>query len=268
MIKGRIEELQEYHGVKINKKMIDYVIVQASCFFNNIANPDRSLDFVDKAMAAAKIRNAKFVTKTDINKVLDVNLMAYKKMSVEDKTATAYHEAGHCIVGSLTSLNKIYDLIALSIMPTNDYLGVTVFDDKDERFWKSWTEEVFVDSIAMDLAGRVAEKVYTKKLSSGASADLVHANQMAKKFVTAYGMGESSQNRIYFEEDYLSEETNNLINKEVREILLKGQKRAEEVIFANMPLLKALVNAVLEKGILDQNDLKKIFAEYEAKCKC
>lgn len=262
MIKGRIEELKEYHNVKISKKMVEYIILQASCFYNNIANPDRSLDFIDKAMATAKIREAKVVTMTDINKVLDVNLKAYRLMSVEDKMAIAYHEAGHCILAVLSNYNKIVDTVALSIMPTSDYLGVTVHDPKEENFWTPYTEEIFIDKIAVFLAGRVSEKMYTKKLSSGASSDLEYANELAREVVTSYSMGENSNNRIYFYEDLMSEETINHINKEIENLLIKAEKRAEEIIYANMPLLKALVNALIKKGILNKKELDKIFSDY------
>lgn len=154
-------------------------------------------------------------------------------------------------------------------MPAQDYLGVTIFDELDEEVTISGDMEYYIDKIAMYLAGRVAEKMYTNTISSGASADIEYATKYAYSIVASYGMaGEFGKNRIYFNsENYTmcSQKVVDNVNEEIDKIIEKAYKRAEEILLENEVYLKKLVNQLMKKGIVSKKELDKIF-EVSSKC--
>ena len=265
MILGKVKSLKEYHNVRINKKLIEHCILQASCFFNNISNPDRSLDFIDKVMANAKIRGAKVASIKDVNGVLLENYTKYNNMPIEMKKATAYHEAGHAIVIALSTLSLTVDVTAISIIPTADYLGVTVQEKKKICSWYNDSIQYGVDYIASLLGGRIAERIYTKSISAGASSDLAEANQAARLAVTKFALCKNSGNRTFSHEDLLSEKNNNYIDGEIRKILKAGEERAESLISKNINLLNELVEKLLKKGILNKEEVQSILLKNKTK---
>ena len=112
---------------------------------------------------------------------------------------------------------------------------------------------VVIDTIARSLAGRVAEKMFTDTITSGASADLVNATQMAHDIVTRYGMVEFGMNRIYTEETN-NEESIKQINEWIDKLIDQAMKRAEEILKENETALKRLVDALMKKGIVEFHD--------------
>lgn len=255
MLKKSIETLTKYHGVSISKEMIDFIILNAACFDNETCNPDRTQDLIDLSMVVAKQAGKTEVDKKSVLENFEYHLEKFAKMSEYSKRATAYHEAGHCLVLSYAEYLKNFDLIAVSIMPTDTYLGVTIYE-KNENTVEP-TMDYLVDIIAFNLAGRVAEKMFTDTITSGASEDLENATITAYNIVTKYGMAEYGMNRIYTEET-TSDEVKNLINNEIDKLIEKAMKRAEEILKANQKFLESLVEALMKKGIVGTEDLKNI----------
>lgn len=255
MLKKSIETLSKYHGVSISKKMVDFIILNAACFDNETCNPDRTKDLIDLSMVVAK-QNGK--TKVDRESVLanfEYHFEQFAKMSDSCKRATAYHEAGHCLVSVFSEHLTNYDVIAVSIMPTDTYLGVTVYEDNEKTVTP--TMQYFIDSIARNLAGRVAEKMFTKTITSGASVDLENATRTAHNIVSKYGMVEFGMNRMYTEETR-SEETKNSINAEIDKLIEKANKRAEQILNDHRETLELLVEALMKNGIVGEKELEKI----------
>ena len=119
----------------------------------------------------------------------------------------------------------------------------------------------YIDEIAMLLAGRVAEKMYTSSISGGAEADLESANQYANFIVTKLGMASTESNKTYtFNNEYyrMSDKMCNAIDEEVKKILESAEERAKEIIKVHYDELQVLVDMLMKKGILDFNDLKKL----------
>lgn len=263
MLKKSISNLSVYHGVKISKSMIDYIILISSCFNYETKNPDRTIDLIDLAMVTAKMAGKRFVDKESVLKNFDINFEKFEKMDYKIKKSTAYHEAGHYLVWKFSKNMKNMEGIAISIIPAQNYLGVTIFDELDDEITVSKDIEYFIDSIAMDLAGRVAEKMYTNTISSGASADLEVATKYAYSVVTRYGMSnEFGKNRIYLNADnynMYSEKIIDNVNAEIDKIIDKAYKRAEEILFKNEVYLKKIVNQLMKKGIISKKELDKIF---------
>lgn len=265
MLKNAISDLSQYHGVKISKSMVEYIILISSCFNYETSNPDRTIDLVDLSMVTAKTDGKKYVDKESVLKNFDIDFKKFEKMDYKVKKSTAYHEAGHYLVWKFSKKLLNIEGIAVSIMPSEDYLGVTIFDDLSDEVTVSRDMEYFIDSIAKNLGGRVAEKMYTSTISSGASADVENATKTAYSVVAKYGMMEDfGINRVYFDSENInmfSEEVCNNINAEVDKIIAKAYKRAEEILLENEVYLKKLVNQLMKKGIVSKKELDNIFEE-------
>lgn len=265
MLRNAISDLSAYHGIKISKSMVEYIILISACFNYETKNPDRTIDLVDLAMVTAKTEGKIAVDKESVLKNFDINFEKFEKMDYKVKKSTAYHEAGHYLIWKFSNNLKNLEGIAVSIMPAQDYLGVTIFDELDEEVTVSGDMEYFIDNIAMNLGGRVAEKMYTNTISSGASADLENATKYAYSVVARYGMiDEFGKNRIYFNsENYTmcSQKVVDNVNEEIDKIIEKAYKRAEDILLENEFYLKKLVNQLMKKGIVSKKELDKIFEE-------
>lgn len=265
MLKNAISDLSKYHNVRITKAMVEYIILISSCFHNETCNPDRTIDLVDLAMVTAKTDGKKYVDKESVLKNFDIGFKKFEKMDYKIKKSTAYHEAGHYIICKFSQNLINLEGIAVSIMPADTRLGVTVFDELDDEVTISGDMDYFIDMIALDLGGRVAEKMYTNTISSGAAADLENATKYAYSVVARYGMLEDfGKNRIYFDsENYTmhSEKVVDNINSEIDKIIDKAYIRAEQILTENEVYLKKLVNLLMKKGIVSQRDLDNLFKE-------
>lgn len=258
MLKKSIKTLSDFHGVKISKEMVDFIILNASCFDNETCNPDRTKDLIDLAMVTAKQAGKTEVDKDTVLANFAYHLKQFNKMSNRAKRSTAYHEAGHCLVMLCSKELSNYDVMAVSIMPTDSYLGVTVYEPNETT--PEPTMEYYIDSIAMDLAGRVAEGMYTKTITSGAYSDLCMATQKAHDIISKFGMADFGRNRNFTEET-TSDKVKDRINEEIDKIINKAMARAEAILSVNDDSLTLLVNALMEKGIVGPNDLKTIMKD-------
>lgn len=260
MLKKSIETLSNFHGVSITEKMVDFITLNAACFDNETCNPDRTKDLIDLAMVAAKDAGKTEVDRESVLVNFQYHFKQFAKMSDRAKRSTAYHEAGHCLVAMCSKELKNYDVVAVSIMPSDSYLGVTVYEPNDVT--PEPTMEYFIDSIAMNLAGRVAEKMFTTTITSGAWGDLQTATKQAYAIVSQYGMAEYGKNRNFTEET-TNDKVKDRINEEIDKIISKAMTRTEEILSVNHETLDRLVEALMEKGIVGPNDLKNIFKDIE-----
>ena len=259
MLKKSIETLSEYHGVSISREMVDFIILNAACFDNETCNPDRTKDLIDLSMVSAKMAGKKYVDKKSVLANFEYHFKQFSKMSDRAKRSTAYHEAGHCLILLCSKELNSYDVVAVSIMPTDSYLGVTVYERNN--ITPEPTMEYLVDEMAMSLAGRAAEKMFTSTITSGARADLANATSTAYNLVTKYGMWEDfGMNRIYTEE-ISSDKAKDQMNAAIDKLIEKAMLRAEEILKANRKSLDLLVEALMKNGIVGPKDLKQILKD-------
>lgn len=265
MLKNAIKAHEKFHGVTISKEMVEYAILISACFNNTTKNPDRTNDLIDTSMVIAKEKGLKEVTRECILENFDINFEKFKNMSIEEKKATAYHEAGHYLVWKLSSnILKGEKGIAVSIMPAEGYLGVTVFDDMTDEVNINPNRDYFIKSFASDLAGRIAEELFGLDVNSGASADLKNVNKKAYTMICNYAMNNKDDYLTFIEDNnyhMINEKTIDYINQERAKLLKDASEYAKEILNGNRELLDKLVNALLEKGILDENDLNEIFSK-------
>lgn len=261
MLKESIHQLEKFHGVTISKRMIDSIIFYAACFNFTTCNPDRTIDLVDLAMVQAKLSGKKHVDRNCILKNFDANFEQYKKMPYSSKLSTSYHEVGHFIIKRFSGRLVDFDTLAISIIPTEVYWGVNVFDRTDAIL--SDDKDYFIDLIASCLAGRIAEKIFLNQPNnSGASNDLEQATKYAYDMVTRYGMAKDlCQNRVYFNDGIHNLQNSVLttkINTEIEAIIKQAGERAKTLLRTHEKLVKVLATELAKKGILSKFELEKI----------
>lgn len=268
MLKESIRQLEEFHGVRISKKMVEMIIFYSSCFNYNTSNPDRTKDLIDVSMVTARMSGKDRGDRESIMKNFGANFEEFRNMSEEMVRSTAYHEVGHFIVQRFS--DKLIDrkAIAISIVPAEGYLGLTVTDATDKTVNKD--KSYFTDLIADLLAGRIAEKLFMKsENNAGAESDLEKATKIAFKMVTKYGMASRlGENQSYLnDKDYQMQTpaVTEIVNREVQKILEEAAKKATLVLDEHQEVVEELVNELTKKGMLSGKELNSIIELYEQK---
>jgi cell division protease FtsH len=189
-------------------------------------------------------------------------------MTEKDKKITAYHEAGHAVVGHV--LPDSDPVHKVTIIPRGATGGVTWFLPPEDRAFTSIVE--FKDILARALAGRMAEEVMfgRQNVTTGASSDLKHATQLAHDMITEEGMGTKLKDRAFHDQEGglmfdrmtrdkpYSDKTAEEIDREINELLEESSKRAREVLKANLSFLEKLADQLLKDETLDEDQVKEI----------
>ena len=218
----------------------------------------------ESALLAAR-RNKKLVTMLDFEDAKDKVLMGAERrslvMSEKEKELTAYHEAGHALVGIYVPGND--PLHKVTIIPRGRALGVTMNLPERDRY--SETKKEMGAKIAMMFGGRVAEEIVFGKdnVSSGAANDIKQATDKARSMVTEWGMSNKlgplryndNEEEVFLghsvaQRKNVSDATAELIDQEVREIIEAGEMKAREVLTENRDSLDRLAKALLEHETL------------------
>lgn len=229
----------------------------------NIANEAAIL----AARSNRKVINGKDVTEA-FEKVAIGPERKAKVMSDEEKERTAYHEAGHAIVGHV--LPDSDPVHKVTIIPRGGTGGVTWFLPPEDKSYTSIVE--FKDVLARALGGRIAEEVvYGKdKVTTGAGSDLRKATEIARDMVIEQGMGQKLRDQVFHEDNGgmmfdrmtherpYSDETAATIDEEVAALMQEAAKRARSIIKSNKKSLKVLADELLKKETLDDAEVTGI----------
>ena len=261
MIANQVKKLEGHHKVTISDELVKSVVFYAAVYNYRIKNPDRTLDLLEKCMVNAHLAGKTEVEFVDIQNSFNANKKLFAKMSDADKKSIAYHEVGHFLVTKYSP--KLIDqiVLAISIIPANDFLGVNVLEPVEEAMLLK-DRAYFIQEIGASLGGRIAEQLYTKTLSSGASTDLEHANTLAKAMVTKYSLDPDLKNRTFdiSQNGMMTPHLGDLLNDKVSAIIEEATKYATEIIEAHKEELVTLVNALLDKGILSMEEIDKLIS--------
>jgi len=227
----------------------------------NIAN--------EAAIIAAR-RNAKKISNADLTEAFEKVAIGperkTKVMNEKDKELTAYHEAGHAIVGHV--LPDSDPVHKVTIIPRGGTGGVTWFLPPEDRSYTNVYE--FKDILARAMGGRIAEKIVygDDGITTGAGSDLRKATEIARDMVIEQGMGSKLRDQVFHEDNGgmvfdkithdrpYSNETAKEIDEEVEVLIKEAAKRAETVITHNMPSLKRLADALLEKETVEEAEVR------------
>jgi cell division protease FtsH len=189
-------------------------------------------------------------------------------MNEKEKELTAYHEAGHAIVGHVLPDSDVVHKV--TIIPRGGTGGVTWFIPPEDKSYHSILE--YKDVLARMLGGRIAEEImYGKdRVTTGAGNDLQKAAELAREMVTKQGMGSKLRDQVFHAEEGImmerimhereySDETAKIIDDEVEALITEAAQRARVVIKANMAQLKKLKDALLEKETVEAEEVAKLF---------
>ena len=230
-------------------------------------------NLVNEAALFAARANKKCVDMEEFERSKDKIMMGAERrslvMSEEEKRLTAYHEAGHAIVGRLVpSHDPVYKV---TIIPRGRALGVTMFLPEEDRL--SYSKELLDSQISSLFGGRIAEELIfdRSKVTTGASNDIERATQLARNMVTKWGLSEKLGPLTYGEEDgevflghsvtqhkVISDETSHAIDKEIRNIINKNYKRSEQILKKNIDKLHLMANALIKYETIDANQIDDI----------
>jgi cell division protease FtsH len=206
---------------------------------------------------------------SDLEKAKDKILMGAEKrtmvMSEEDKLLTAYHEAGHCIVGQLSPEHDA--VYKVSIMPRGRALGITMFLPEQDQY--SASKRKLESQIASLFGGRIAElMIYGgDRVTTGASNDIERATELARNMVTRWGFSEKLGPLVYGEESgqpfmgYAakggknSESVTQQIDEEIRGVIDSNYQRAEKILQDNISILHNMAKALMKWETIDKTQI-------------
>jgi cell division protease FtsH len=227
-------------------------------------------NMVNEAALGAARQNRKAVLMYDFEIAKDKVLMGVERKSMllseEEKKVTAYHEAGHALVAA--KLPNSDPLHKVTIIPRGMALGVTMQLPIDDKH--NYTKDYLETEIAIMMGGRIAEEMFLNQMSTGAGNDIERATEMARKMVCEFGMSDlgpltfgKKEEQIFLgreiaqHRDY-SEATAIKIDEEVRRIIGQGYDTAKNVLAEGHDTLVKIAMALLEREVLDANEIKMI----------
>ena len=224
----------------------------------------------EAALLAAR-RDGDKVSMDDFDEAKDKVMLGAERRSLvlneEERKLTAYHEAGHTVVGlRIPGLDPVHKV---TIVPRGRALGITASLPEEDRhsYRKEWME----GQLAMLFGGRVAEEMTfgPESVTTGAGNDIERATDMARRMVTSFGMSDGiglmavgePEHEIFLGRDIsqrrtVSEHTSRIVDEEVKRILDKAHTRAREVLEENQDLMEVFAQALLERETLDREAIQ------------
>jgi cell division protease FtsH len=228
-------------------------------------------NLVNEAALLAARQDSKSVAMHHFEEAKDKVMMGTERKSMlisdKEKKVTSYHESGHVLVARF--LPEADPVHKVTIIPRGRALGVTTYLPIDEKH--TYSREYLEAMITYALGGRAAEKLVFNQFTTGAGNDIERATELARKMVCEWGMSDKLGPMAYGakeEELFLgreitktrnfSENTAIAIDAEVRLIVTRAMKRADKILKENVKILHRLANVLLEREILDSEEIDKI----------
>jgi len=232
-------------------------------------------NLVNEAALFAARANRRVVGMDEFERAKDKIMMGAERRSMvmteEEKRMTAYHEAGHAIVGiSVPEHDPVYKV---TIIPRGRALGVTQFLPEQDRY--SMSKRRIESGIATLFGGRIAEELIfgADAVTTGASNDIERATDLARNMVTKWGLSDKLGPLTYSEESgevflgrsvtqtkQVSDETAHAIDQEVRRVIESNYQRARDILTTNIEKLHAMAEALVKFETIDEGQIKDIMA--------
>jgi cell division protease FtsH len=228
----------------------------------------------ESALFAARA-NKRLVDMDDLEKAKDKIMMGAERrsmvMSEDEKRLTAYHEAGHAIVGRLVPEHD--PVHKVSIIPRGRALGVTLFLPEEDRY--SFTKQRLESQISSLFGGRIAEEIIfgAESVTTGAQNDIHRATDIARHMVTKWGLSERLGPLTYGEDEQeiflghsvtqhknVSDETAHVIDEEVRHLIDRNYERSRRLLTENLDKLHAMAAALMKYETIDHDQIDDIMA--------
>ncbi|RLJ15904.1 ATP-dependent zinc metalloprotease FtsH [bacterium endosymbiont of Escarpia laminata] len=230
-------------------------------------------NLVNEAALFAARTNKTLVEMGDMEQAKDKIMMGAERRSMvmndDEKRLTAYHEAGHAIVGRLVpSHDPVYKV---SIIPRGRALGVTMFLPEEDRY--SFSKELLESQISSLFGGRIAEELIfgSDKVTTGASNDIKRATEIARNMVTKWGLSERLGPLLYGEEEEevflgrsvtqhknVSDDTAHIIDEEIRGFIDRNYQRSDQILKDNLDKLHLMAEALIKYETIDADQIDDI----------
>ncbi|MDH3647419.1 MAG: ATP-dependent zinc metalloprotease FtsH [Gammaproteobacteria bacterium] len=237
-------------------------------------------NLVNEAALFAARANKRTVTMDEFEKAKDKIMMGAERrsmvMSEDEKKLTAYHEAGHAIVGlHVPEHDPVYKV---SIIPRGRALGITMFLPEEDRY--SFSKRRLQSQISSLFGGRIAEELIFggDAVTTGASNDIERATEIARNMVTKWGLSDKLGPLTYSEEDgevflgrsvtqhkHVSDVTAHVIDEEIRRMVDDNYKRAETILKNNMDKLHAMAEGLIKYETIDQDQIDDVMKGREVR---
>jgi cell division protease FtsH len=270
-IRGR-EQILKVHlqKVPIDKNVEILPIARGTPGFSgaDLAN------LVNEAALFAARANKRKVSIIELDKAKDKIMMGAERRSMvmdeNEKKLTAYHEAGHAIVGLLVPEHD--PVYKVTIIPRGRALGVTMFLPEQDRY--SHSKRRLESQLSSLFGGRIAEELIFggESVTTGASNDIMRATEISRKMVTTWGLsnlgpltfgeeeGEVFLGRTVNQHKEISDKTAQQIDEEVRQIIDRNYQRAKEILLANMDKLHLMAEGLIKYETIDAKQIAEIMA--------
>lgn len=232
-------------------------------------------NLVNEAALSSARHNKRLVDMDELEHAKDKIMMGVERhsmvMSAQERELTAYHEAGHAIVGlTVTDHDPVYKV---SIIPRAQALGITMFLPESDRY--SYSKRRLESQIASLFGGRIAEELIFGEdcVTTGASNDIKRATEISRNMVTKWGLSERLGPLTYSEDDgevflghsvgarkEVSHVTANVIDEEIRKIIDRNYERARMILVEKSPILHKMAEALLKYETIDASQLADLMA--------
>jgi cell division protease FtsH len=267
-IRGRAEILRVHtRNLPLSKDVELEVIARGTPGFTgadleNLAN--------EAAIYAAR-RNKSAVEMSDFEEAKDKVLMGAERRSLilseEEKRNTAYHEAGHAMVA--LALEYTDPVHKVTIIPRGRALGLTQTLPVDDKH--TYTKAFLEDQLAYSMGGRAAEEIFLNHLTTGAGNDIERATELARKMVCEWGMSEKlgplsfgkQEEHIFLGREIaqahdMSQKTWEIIDSEIKVMVMQSYKRARKVIEENKDKVELIAVTLLEREVLEGSEIERL----------
>jgi cell division protease FtsH len=235
-------------------------------------------NLVNEAALFAARTGKKVVAMDEFDKAKDKIMMGSERkgmvMSEEEKTNTAYHEAGHAIVGRMVPEHD--PVYKVSIIPRGRALGVTMYLPEQDRY--SHSKQHLESMISSLFGGRIAETITLGEdgVTTGASNDIERATDIARKMVTQWGLSSKMGPMLYAEEEgevflgnsmtkskNMSDDTARAIDAEIKSIIDRNYERAEKILVENRDVLETMKDCLMKYETIDAKQIDDLMARIE-----
>lgn len=237
-------------------------------------------NLVNEAALFAARSDKRSVAMEEFDKAKDKIMMGSERKSMvmneSEKEMTAYHEAGHAIVGRVVpDHDPVYKV---SIIPRGRALGVTMYLPEQDRF--SHSKQHLESNVSSLYGGRIAEEMIygADKVSTGASNDIERASSIARKMVTQWGLSDKLGPLLYAEEEgevflgrstqksmSMSNQTALLIDEEVRDVINRNYQRAKQILEDNIDVLHSMKDCLMKYETIDAKQIDDLMARTEVR---
>ena len=268
-VKGRIEILNVYlPKVKFEEGLSQDEVARKLADLTPGFSGAELANVINEAALIAARANKEHIDFSDFSGAIDRVIGGLEKkskvLSLEEKTLVAHHEAGHAVTGWF--LQHAAPLLKVSIVPRGmAALGYAQYLPKEQKLY---TKEQMLDTMCMMLGGRIAEKIFFDRISTGAQDDLQKVTRLAYSIVTTYGMNDAIGNRSYPppQDGQLSlrpysEATAEMVDAQARALAREAYDRTYALLMEKKELAGALAQLLLEKEVIHKDEVEGVLGK-------